>query len=452
MMGKIATQDMAQGIGRPQRLLEAVAARGRSMLTLIRGTGDAGPKLKKISELAKDLLSVRGETAGHKIATALFDCYKGLPDEEKIAFLNLIADGYGPDQAQLDKAVEAYRKWPGGRTIAALRAATDSPRQVFIRRLNLAENGTLDLIRMREDALKHQKQIANFEVLDADFSHVITPWFNIGFLDLRLMEWSSPADVLHKVIAYEAVHEITGWDDLRRRVEPEDRRCYAFFHPRMPNEPLIFVEVALTEEIPSSIATLLNENRTPIAASAARVAVFYSISNCQVGLKGIPFGNMLIKRVVELLSRQLPMLKTFVTLSPVPGFASWLDKQRREEKSVIPADELEILENLDGRWSPQQANAEQRQAILTVAARYFLEARTPHGKAVNSVARFHLGNGAQLERINYGGDLSTNGLRDAHGLMVNYLYDLKKIDIRSLRFAESTAIAASNEIKRLLKA
>ena len=452
MISRFATKDASQGFGhQSHRFLSAVAARGRSMLRLIKGSGQADPNLRKISELAEDLLSVRGETAGRTIAGELFDLYRALSVEEKISFLNLIADGYGPDEAQLRKAVQAYLDKPDGRAIAALRLATDSPRQVFIRRLNLAENGTLDLLRMREDALKHQKQIPNFDQIDADFSHVITPWFNIGFLELRQMQWSSSANVLHKIISYEAVHEIKGWDDLRRRVEPADRRCYAFFHPRMPDEPLIFVEVALTREIPASIGSLLDENRTPIAAENATTAVFYSISNCQDGLRGIPFGNMLIKRVVELLSRQLPLLRTFVTLSPVPRFASWLAKEQEGADSSPYARELQLLEGIGTDWSPETASAEQRQALLTMVAHYLVEARTPQGKAINSVARFHLGNGAHLERINFAGDLSPYGLKDAHGMMVNYLYDRKKIDTNAQRFAEATVVATSKDVMRLLQ-
>ncbi len=446
--------DTSQGLRRqPQRFIEAIAARGRSMLTLIRGADadHAGPKLRDIGDLAEDLLSFRGETAGHKIATSLFAQYRALSEDEKLGFLNMVADGYGPDQAALERAIHAFRSAPGEPTIASLRAATVSPRQVLIRRLNLAENGTLELIKLREDALRFQKQIGNFDVLDADFSHVLTPWFNIGFLDLRLMEWSSAANVLHKVITYEAVHEIQGWEDLRRRVEPDDRRCYAFFHPRMPDEPLIFVEVALTKEIPRTIATLLDEKRVPIAAADASLAVFYSISNCQVGLRGIPFGSMLIKRVVELLSKQLPMLKTFVTLSPVPGFAAWLARQRQDESSVVPDEALKALGGIGPQWSCDTASQDERQALVIAAAHYFLKARTPQGKVINSVARFHLGNGARLEQINFAADLSANGLKDAHGLMVNYLYDQKTIDTNAQHFSEGATVAASGVVRRIIE-
>lgn len=451
-MGRLAARDVVHSIGlRRQRIVDAMAAGGRSVLTLIRRGAGQTPGLVRIGNLVEDLLSHHGESGGHRIAGELFACYRMLSDQDRIAFLNLVANGYGPDPRSLDAAVEAYRREPTGKTIAALRAATDSPRQVFIRRLNLAENGTQEIVRLREDALAHRRQIANFDALDADLCHVITPWFNIGFLTLQRMEWSSPANVLHKIIGYEAVHEVKGWDDLRRRVEPADRRCFAFFHPRMPDEPLIFVEVALTREIPADIASVLDDQRIPIPADEATVAVFYSISNCQEGLRGIPFGNTLIKRVVELLSAQLPRLKTFVTLSPVPGFAAWLTHQIEIRSTFVPAEERAVLETLGPGWTPDDAGPEARAALMSVAARYFLEARNAEGKAANAVARFHLGNGALLERINFGGDLSRNGLRDAYGLMVNYLYDSTRIEANAQRFADHGQIAASAEVRRLLK-
>ena len=278
----------------------------------------------------------------------------------------------------------------------------------------------------------------------------MTPWFNTGFLELRQIDWTSPANVLHKIISYEAVHEVGGWEDLRRRVEPADRRCFAFFHPRMSDEPLIFVEVALTLEIPSKIGSVLDEGRTPIAAENARTAVFYSISNCQKGLRGIPFGNTLIKLVVELLSQQLPNVKSFVTLSPVPGFSSWLARHMKNADPIIPVEVQEELVKLGPNWSPQSDQLAIQKVLLGAGARYLLQARTSEGKVADPVARFHLGNGASLERINFGGDLSPNGLRQSHGLMVNYLYKSNRIEANARRFAEAGEIAASPEVRRLL--
>lgn len=444
-------QGMAQASGfHPQRIIEAMSARGQQVLKLIRRDAQTRSSLAPISKLVEDLLSVRGESAGHQIASTFFACYHALDEKDKIAFLNIVADGYGPDPAVLGATIEAYNRAADGKSIAALRTATESPRQTFFRRLNLGHNGTQEIVRLREDVLAHRKQIANFEALEADLAHVITPWFNIGFLELRQMDWSSPANVLHKIIRYEAVHEVKGWEDLRRRVEPADRRCFAFFHPRMPDEPLIFVEVALMQDIPADIRTVLDEQRTPIPASDARVAVFYSISNCQKGLRGIPFGNTLIKLVVELLTRQLPGLRTFVTLSPVPEFSAWLSNQLQSKDSCIPAVYTTRLANLGSGWTPGGADTAIRQALITAAAHYFLEARTANGRTIDSVARFHLGNGAQLERINFAGDTSSNGLQQSHGLMVNYLYKGNRIDSNAQRFAERGEIAASPEVRRLL--
>lgn len=437
---------------RVQTLLGSFAARGRAMLKLIRGGDAAALPLRSLGELAAQLLEPNGDASAAKIAGELFAGYFVLSQTDRVAFLNFIADIYGPDPALVDAAIAMHQADPSDQSIATLRMATDSQCQKLIRRLNMAENGTLMLIRMREDVLTNQKQIKNFASLDSDFSHVFTPWFNLGFLDLRQMTWNSPASLLHKIITYEAVHAIQGWDDLRRRVEPDDRRCYAFVHPRMPDEPLIFVEVALTREIPSAISALLDEHRAPTSARDATAAVFYSISNCQDGLRGIPFGNILIKRVVELLSRELPLIKTFVTLSPVPGFAAWLKKEMQNKNTVLTPSEGADLQTalLDG-WSPKDAQPQQREAMLSAAARYFIEGRTKDGKIIDPVARFHLGNGAQLERINWGADMSQAGLRASYGLMVNYLYDLKKIEKNVERFSQSPEVVAGNDVKRLMR-
>lgn len=431
-------------------LVDAVATRGRSILQRVRRSARAGTNLTEIIALVSDLVSFRGESVGHHIADDIFKAYRELGEQDRIGFLNLLADGYGPDQAVLRSAISSYNREASGRSIAALRSATDSPRQTLIRRLNLAQDGTHALVRLREDALNHRSVIANFDALDADLSEVITPWFNTGFLELRQIDWTSPANVLHKIISYEAVHEVEGWEDLRRRVEPADRRCFAFFHPRICDEPLIFVEVALTIEAPSNINSVLDEARTPIAAEDARTAVFYSISNCQKGLRGIPFGNTLIKLVVELLSQQLPNLKTFVTLSPLPGFSNWLAHQLKLAAPSFPIEAQRMLLELGADWSRQSDDLATEQILLAAAARYLMQARTPDGKVVDPVARFHLGNGASLERINFAADLSPNGLRQAHGLMVNYLYKRNRIEANARRFAEADEVAASAEVKRLL--
>ena len=289
--------------------------------------------------------------------------------------------------------------------------------------------------------------------LDADFVHMFTSWFNRGFLVLRRIDWSSPALVLEKIIRYEAVHEIENWDDLRRRIDPPDRRCYAFFHPALIDEPLIFVEVALTPAVPDAIAPILGAKRDAVDPFAATTAVFYSISNCQRGLAGVSFGHFLIKQVVEEVSRELPKLSTFVTLSPVPRFAEWLRKERSNEQGQLSADDRVALAALDapGWWREEINIPKLREPILRAAAQYFLHARGRNRMPYDPVARFHLGNGASLDRLNWPGDMSDRGIRQAAGLMVNYRYDLGEIEQNHEAYAENRTIVASNAVKRLGK-
>jgi malonyl-CoA decarboxylase len=279
---------------------------------------------------------------------------------------------------------------------------------------------------------------------------LLSSWFNRGFLVLRRIDWSTPANILEQIIRYEAVHEIRDWNDLRRRIDSVDRRCYAFFHPALVDEPLIFVEVALTESIPAAIAPLLAEDRPLVPTERARTAVFYSISNTQRGLGGISFGSFLIKQVAEELRRELPKLEDFVTLSPVPGFMQWL-----KQASDVPLSDEDraALENLEKPgWFEIPEIAEQLRSVLEpLAAYYFLKARSPKGRLIDSVARFHLGNGARLERINWLGDLSPKGLRESAGIMVNYLYRLEHIEKNHEAYANQGEIVASSAVKKLLK-
>jgi malonyl-CoA decarboxylase len=303
---------------------------------------------------------------------------------------------------------------------------------------------------MRADLLSLLNGHKDLAALDRDIVHLLGTWFNRGFLVLRRIDWSTPANILEQIIRYEAVHEIRDWDDLRRRIDPIDRRCYAFFHPAMPDAPLIFVEVALTETIPGAIAPLLAVNRQTVPKDRARTAVFYSISNTQRGLGGISFGNFLIKQVVEELRRELPKLDTFVTLSPVPGFMSWL----KDAKDLPLTDEgSEMLKHLDEpNWFENAELATQLRTVLEpLAAYYFLKARTSKGRLIDSVARFHLGNGARLERINWLGDLSPKGMRESAGVMVNYLYRLDDIEKNHEAYANEGEVVASSAVKKLLK-
>jgi malonyl-CoA decarboxylase len=260
--------------------------------------------------------------------------------------------------------------------------------------------------------------------------------------------------VLEKIIKYEAVHEISDWDDLRRRIDPPDRRCFAFFHPALVDEPLIFVEVALTRELPGAIEPILATRRDPVDPAKATTAVFYSISNCQRGLAGVSFGNFLIKQVVEEICRELPRLTNFVTLSPVPAFAEWLHRERTSDASVALNEQdkatLVLLEQPNW-WQDPDSEQMLREPVLRAASWYFLHARNRHGMPVDPVARFHLGNGARLERLNWLADRSEKGMRQSHGLMVNYLYDLDDIETNHEAYAVQRTVVASNAVSRLAR-
>jgi malonyl-CoA decarboxylase len=290
--------------------------------------------------------------------------------------------------------------------------------------------------------------------VDADFVHLFSSWFNRGFLVLRRIDWSTPAMILEKIIRYEAVHRIRSWEDLRRRIDPPDRRCYAFFHPALLDEPLIFVEVALSREIPDAIAPILSVQRDGIEPDKVTTATFYSISNCQRGLAGVSFGNFLIKQVVQEISRENSRLKTFVTLSPAPNFAAWLDRERKAESSqALSPEDRAALEGLDrqGWWQVPQVREPMQEPLLRAAAYYYLRAKNRRGLPQDAVARFHLGNGARLERLNWLGDGSDNGISQSYGLMVNYLYDLDDIEKNHEAYAGGQRVVASSAVRRLLR-
>ena len=434
-------------------LLASIADRGRSLLRRGRGAQRAESE-SDLAGLCEALLSGRGEASGVALASAILAGYEMLGTEARRAFLHRLVDEFGYDHERLMVAIDTYRADPTGKAVLDLHSAAEPRRQELIRRLNSAPGGTAALVRMREELLRALREDRELEGVDSDFTHLFSSWFNPGFLVLRPIDWSTPANILEKIIRYEAVHEIGTWEDLRDRLEPPDRRCFAFFHPQLVDEPLIFVEVALTVSVPGTIGELLAEDRVPIPASEANTAVFYSISNCQDGLRGISFGNFLIKQVVEKLKRDLPRLSTFVTLSPAPGFARWLAEERkREDGSGLSESEHAALEVLDHEdWLRTDFPADTlREALLAAAAHYFLEARSPSGRPLDPVARFHLGNGARLERLNWPGDTSERGLREAHGLMVNYLYKLDDIETNHEAFATRNEVVASHQVRRHLR-
>jgi malonyl-CoA decarboxylase len=435
-------------------LLSTLTERGRALLRgTFSGNGETKLSHQELIQLGETLLSRRGEATGVALAHSLLAGYAAASIEDRASFLKSLADRFGPDHARLDAAIEAYRAGDTS-AISALHQASEPRRQELIRRLNLAPGGTAALVQMREALLAQLGENGDLRAVDRDFVHLFASWFNRGFLVLRRIDWTTPAHILEKIIRYEAVHAIENWDDLRNRLAPPDRRCYAFFHPQLVDEPLIFVEVALTKEIPDAIAPLLDLNRRAIAAQEATTAVFYSISNTQKGLGGISFGNFLIKQVVEELKQDLPNLQTFVTLSPVPGFAGWLKRERESDESLFDAAQKDTLALLDtdGWWQDDESVERLRDVMLSAAAHYFLVARDARGRQIDPVARFHLGNGARLEQLNFAGDLSEKGLQQSHGLMVNYLYALDEIESNHEAFAEKGSVAAAPAIRKLVRA
>lgn len=430
-------------------LLATISERGRTLLR--RGdSADTKQDADGLLALCDALLSGRGEASGTALAREVLDIYGELDAAGRRAFFEGLVRDFGPDRERLSKAIETWRAKPSDEDASSLHFASEPRRQELIRRLNRAPGGTADLVAMRADLLGMTNGHTDLAALDRDVSHLLSSWFNRGFLVLRRIDWSTPANILEKIIRYEAVHEISDWDDLRRRIDPVDRRCYAFFHPAMVDEPLIFVEVALTETIPGAIAPLLAVDRQHLPIERARTAVFYSISNTQRGLGGISFGSFLIKQVVEELRRELPKLDTFVTLSPVPGFMQWI----KQDKDLPLTDEdRELLKRLDDpKWHENPETTTLLRALIEpLAAHYFLKARTPKGRLIDSVARFHLGNGARLERINWLGDLSPKGLRESAGVMVNYLYRLDDIEKNHEAYANDGEVVASSAVKKLLK-
>lgn len=438
---------MLQRSGFLSDVMDTIMARGRTLLNL--GTSAIADEPLDLIQLADFLLSQKGEASGVALAQKLLDRYRQAPDDERRSFAEALLGKYGADRGRLDRAIENYRKQRTEADIAELHSAAEPRRQELFRRINLASGGTAGLMQMREDLMRFTKNNKDLRVVDADFVHLLSSWFNRGFLVLRRIDWSTPGNILEKIIRYEAVHAIDGWNDLRNRLQPPDRRCYAFFHPQLGDEPLIFVEVALMSDIPDAIGPLLNQDRQPITASDATTAVFYSISNTQKGLAGVSFGNFLIKQVVEDLKRELPVLKTFVTLSPVPGFSAWLlaELKQQQPKQLPGALRKQLLPLLDVSNAPALGE----RALGHAAAIYFLRAKNASGKPADPVARFHLGNGARLERINVVADRSRNGVQQSFGVMVNYLYDLDHIERNHEAFATTHAVSASPGVQALME-
>jgi malonyl-CoA decarboxylase len=411
-----------------ESMVTSIADAGRELLY-----GGRKPLLAQnkatMLELCQSLLGQKGEALGTALAREVLDRYQNYSDEDKAYFFQTLKGKFEPDPENLRNAIQSFLADSTAENRLKLERVVETPRQHLIRALNMAPDGTVALVQMRKDLQAYVKADPSLKVVDADFVHLFKSWFNRGFLHLEQISWETPAVVLEKLIVYEAVHAITGWDDLRRRLEA-DRRCYAFFHPALPGDPLIFVEVALTKGLASSVQTLLQDDAEGAIErqKQADTAIFYSISNCQEGLKGISFGNFLIKQVAAELKAELPHLKTFSTLSPVPGFNHWRKNQEDENNVAGQSDEP---------------------ALMQLCARYLCQEKRGD-LPLDPVARFHLGNGARLERINWMGDTSDRGQAQSNGIMVNYLYDLRSIEANHEALWREGKVVMSREVKSYL--
>lgn len=419
--------------------MTAVADRGRSLLEL---SPPAAGQRGSLEALCRDLIARRGEATAAAVAREIAQAWWQTPEPRRTEFFAALAAEFNPDPEAVAEAAAAYAAAPGPRTQIALFRAAEPPRQELLRRINYAPGATAALVDMRAALVDRLAERPEFAAVDADFQHLLSSWFNRGFLELRSISWDTPASILEKLIRYEAVHEIKGWADLRRRLE-HDRRCFAFFHPAMPDEPLVFVEVALVNEISRDIHSILTAPVDPDAGRRATTAIFYSISNCQKGLRGISFGSFLIKQVVEELRRTAPTLRHFVTLSPIPGFTRWLRAQAPDEEPWL----TELRAALPERPEPE-ALEPLKKPLTKACARYLLSARGP-GWPLDPVARFHLGNGAQLRQLNWRADLSEKGLAQSAGMMVNYAYDQDSIERNHERFFDQGEIATARPVRAL---
>jgi len=418
---------------------------------------------RTLDELQRVVDPQVSEVEGGRRAQGVVQWYRRATPEQRRDCWLLMSEQFSPDPAVIKAAREAYDAALGTADEAAaeiaMRRAFVSPRTRLLQRFAVEPDGLRFLVDLRAELLPCLRSDKRLLALDAELESLFSTWFDVAFLELRRISWDSPASLIEKLIRYEAVHDIRGWADVKNRLD-SDRRCYGFFHPNLPNEPLIFVEVAFMDEMADSITPLLDESAAPVDLSRATTAIFYSISNTQVGLKGVSFGDSLIKRVVETLRAEFPRLKTFATLSPIPGFRGWLvkhlakllaesDERERAElgraAGFEPPSVEHVLALLDKPLTlPEDAVA--RRFVLRCAAIYL--AQTLHdGKPVDPVARFHLGNGARVERLNWAGDPSAKGVKQSLGLMVNYLYDLKRLNKHRSLLAQGKIAAAPGVLK-----
>lgn len=444
-----------------EQLAEAIADRGRELLGR-RGNGEAS-----LEDLCRALVEGQGEASGIALARDILQRYRALDADGRLDFFRMLADDFAPELGAMQDAMARYADSRAPGDLAALVRAVEPPRQELFRRLNMAPNGTAALVALRGDLLDLLRDHPALQAVDDDLKHLLGSWFNRGFLRLTAIDWNSPAQLLEKLINYESVHAIRGWDDLRRRLMP-DRRCFAFTHPAMPGEPLIFVEVALVKGMSEAVGELLDPASPVLDTAAADTAVFYSINNTQAGLRGISFGNFLIKQVLTELRAELPGIATFVTLSPMPRFAATVRRAIAGELPGWPAARVAAvlgehgaaLCEAAGRDEPGEAllalldddpaaHAELLAEPLRRLALAYLHLPGRRGGMVDPVATFHLSNGARLERINLFADPSDERRAASFGVMVNYLYDPAEVEANHERFAGQGEVVLSKDLARL---
>jgi malonyl-CoA decarboxylase len=421
-----------------------------------------------LREQFRECLAARGGAVSTRARAAdLGRTYLALNATGRERFLRLLAEEFDIDHAAVAALGERLARAKGdadrARIERDLREALEPPRVKLLTHFNALPVGVKFLVDMRAELMALSAGDPVLAGLEGDLKNLLAGWFDVGFLELARITWDAPAALLEKLIVYEAVHEIRSWADLKNRLEA-DRRCFAYFHPRMPEEPLIFVEVALVQGIADNVQSLLDESAPVGDPGEADTAIFYSISNCQRGLAGISLGDFLIKRVVDSLAAELPHLKTFATLSPVPGFRRWLERRLTEEgDALLTAGEQRALQQIDSTasfgallgqhdWPRDEALAQALRVPLTrLAARYILTEKAPRGRALDPVAHFHLTNGARVERLNWRADLSEKGLHQSFGMMINYLYRLPDIEANHEAYRSEGRIAASGTLNRLVK-
>ena len=396
---------------------------------------------ESIESLCHMMMQSDGEYSSLLLAERILNAFEKLEDPERLQFFQLLLVDYDIDVDRVKEVISNYEQNPDAQNLRQLTAASEPARQELLRRINLTPGGTRRLVKMREHLLGLLRDHPELKRIDTDFHHLFNSWFNRGFLVMEPLDWTTPAHILEKIIAYEAVHEIGSWRELRRRLEPADRYCYGFFHPSMGDEPLVFVEVALTDQVPGGIGEILQEERDVAEPEQSSCAIFYSISNCHRGLAGVSFGNFLIKQVATSMKMRFPQLKTFATISPVPGFHQWMRAQANDQESLA-----ELL----GEFGVD-ASEDQRTRMQKVVAHYFLHEKNSRGEPYDPVARFHLKNGALLERINVLGNPSDAGMQNSLGTMVNYVYDLSRVEDNHEKYVKDNQVICSSLVRKLAR-